>query len=55
MDVLPTYTHHSVLQVITASPLIYTLQTNTAPAKAFSSLLPSSAVPWQRLLTAEIL
>lgn len=56
MDLLTTYTHHLELQVITAPSLIFTLyrsllQTLSILQPAVSSL----AVPWQRLLTAEIL
>jgi hypothetical protein len=56
MDLLTNYTHHSELQVITAPSLIYTLyksllQTLSLLQPAVSSL----AVPWQRLLTLEIL
>jgi hypothetical protein len=34
---------------------LHTLHINTAPSKTFTSLLSSSAVPWQRLLTLLIL
>jgi hypothetical protein len=42
LDLLSTYTHDSELQAI------------TSPSLFFSTLLPSLAVPWQRLLIVEI-
>jgi hypothetical protein len=57
MDLLTTYTHYSELQAITAPPLIST--TYKSPQHALSLLfqpaISSPAVPWQRLLTVEIL
>jgi hypothetical protein len=38
-----------------ATANLHTLQITTAPAKLFHPAMPSSAVPWQRLLTVEIL
>jgi hypothetical protein len=49
MDLLTTYTQHLELQVITALSLNSTLQITTAPDKPLSSLLSSSAIPWQWL------
>jgi hypothetical protein len=55
-DLLTTYTHDSELQVITAPPLISTL--HKSPQHRLSIFQPtvsSSTVPWQRLITVEIL
>jgi hypothetical protein len=49
---------HTALETtsnISVSANLNTSQITTAPAKPFSSLLSSSAVPWQRLLRVEIL
>jgi hypothetical protein len=46
MDLLTTYS---------ANANLHNSQITTAPAKRFSSLLPSPAIPRQRLLTLEIL
>jgi hypothetical protein len=55
MDFLTTCTHDSELQATTASTLISTIhESPTTTAKPFHSLL-SSAVPWQQLVTVEIL
>jgi hypothetical protein len=51
LDLLTTYTHHSELQVIRAISLTSTLYTLSPLQPAISSI----AVPWQRLLTVEIL
>jgi hypothetical protein len=57
MDLLTTYRHDSELQAITAPPPISTIQKiTTTPAKHFfQPAVSSPAVPWQRLLTGEIL
>jgi hypothetical protein len=56
LDLLTTRKHHSELQVITEQPLIST--SRNSPQKLLSFLQPavsSQAVPWQQLLTVEIL
>jgi hypothetical protein len=56
MDLLTTYTHDSELQAITAPPLISTI--HKSPQHLLSLFQPavsSSAIPWQRFLTVEIL
>jgi hypothetical protein len=56
MDVMTTYTHDSELQAITAPPLISTIHKSPQhPLSLFQPALSSPAVPWQRLLTAEVL
>jgi hypothetical protein len=53
---LTTYTHHSELQAITAPPLISTI--HKSPQKLLSLFGPSvssPALPWQRLLTVDVL
>jgi hypothetical protein len=56
MDLLTTYTHHSELQVInSAAAYLHNSQITIATAKPLSSLLSSSVVFWQWLLTVEIL
>jgi hypothetical protein len=49
MNLLTTYTHNLELQAITAPPLISTIH------KSPQHLLCSPAIPWQWLLTMEIL
>jgi hypothetical protein len=56
MDLLTTYTHDLELQAITASPLISTI--HKSPQHLLSLLQPavsSPAIPWQQLLTVQIL
>jgi hypothetical protein len=56
MDLLTTYTHDSELQAITAPPLISTI--HKSPQHLLSLFQPAVSlplVPWQRLLTVEIL
>jgi hypothetical protein len=56
MDLLTTYSHDSELQVITAPSLISTI--HKSPQHRLSLFQPtvsSPDVPWQRLLTVEIL
>jgi hypothetical protein len=56
MYLLATYTHHSELQVITAPPLISTIYSSLQhPLSLSQPTVSSTAVPWQRLLRAEIL
>jgi hypothetical protein len=49
------YTRLGITSNYSATANLQNSQTTTAPGKAFSSLLSSPAVPWQRLLTVEIL
>jgi hypothetical protein len=56
IDLLTTYTHDSELQAVTAPPLISTI--HKSPQHQLNILQPtvsSPTVPWQRLLTVEIL
>jgi hypothetical protein len=55
MDLSTTYTRHSELQAVTEPPLMPTIL--NSPQHTLSPFQPavSSAVPWQRLLTVEIL
>jgi hypothetical protein len=56
LDLLITYTHYSELRAITAPSLIYTLYSSPQrPLSPFQPAVSSPAVPWQRLLTVEIL
>jgi hypothetical protein len=56
MDLLTTYTNNSELQAITAPPLISTIHKSPQhPLSLFYPALSLPAVPWQRLLTVEIL
>jgi hypothetical protein len=56
MDLLTIYTHDSELQAIRAPPLISTIPKSPQhPLCLFQSAVSSPAVPWQRLLTVEIL
>jgi hypothetical protein len=55
LDLLTTYTHDSKLQAITVSPLIATIHKSTQHPQSIFHPTVSSAVPWQRLLTVEIL
>jgi hypothetical protein len=56
MDLLTTYTHDSELQVITAPPPISTIRISPQhPLSLFQPAVSSLAIPWQRLLTVEIL
>jgi hypothetical protein len=56
MGLLPTYTHDSELQAVTAPPLISTIHISPQhPPSLFQPAVPSPAVPWQRLLKVEIL
>jgi hypothetical protein len=56
MDLLTTYIYHSELQVITVPPLISkTHKSPQHPLSLFQRAVCSPAVPWQRLLTVEIL
>jgi hypothetical protein len=56
MDLLTNYTDKSELQVITAPRLISTIYKSPQhPLIPFQPAVPSPAVPWQRLLTMEIL
>jgi hypothetical protein len=56
LDLLSTYTHDSELEAITASSLISTI--HKSPPHPLSLSQPAVSlpvVPWQRLLTVEIL
>jgi hypothetical protein len=56
LDLLTTYTHDSLVKVITVSPLISTIHKSPqGPLSLFKSAMSSPAVPWQWLLTVEIL
>jgi hypothetical protein len=56
MDLLTTYTHDSELPVITAPPLISTLYKSLLQTVSLlQSAVSSTAVPYQRLITVEIL
>jgi hypothetical protein len=56
MDLLTTYTYDSELQAITAPPLISTIhKSQQHPLSLFQPAVSSPAVPWQRLLTVDIL
>jgi hypothetical protein len=56
MDLLTTYTHHLEIQVITTLSLISTLYKSLQhPLSFFQPAMSSPAVPWQRLLTVDIL
>jgi hypothetical protein len=56
LDLLTTYTHDSELQAVTAPPLISTIHKPPRhPLSLFQPAVSTLAVPWQRLLTAEIL
>jgi hypothetical protein len=56
MDLLTTYTHDSELQAITAPSLISTLYKSPQHTLSlFQPAVSSLAVPWQRILTVEIL
>jgi hypothetical protein len=56
MYLLTDYTHHSELQVITALSLISTFYKSPQhPLSLFQPAVSSSAIPWQRLLTVDIL
>jgi hypothetical protein len=53
---LTTYTHDSELQIITWPPLILIIHISPQhPLSLFQPPVSSPAVPWQRLLTVEIL
>jgi hypothetical protein len=53
---IDTFTHDSELQTITASPLLSTVHNSSQhPLSVFQRAVSSPAVPWQRLLTVEIL
>jgi hypothetical protein len=55
-DLLTTYTHDSELQVITAPPQISTLHKPSQHLlSVFQSAVCPTAVPWQQLLTVELL
>jgi hypothetical protein len=54
MDLLTTYTHHSELQVIMAPLQIYKIPKSPKHPKIFQLAVSSSAIPWQRLLTVDI-
>jgi hypothetical protein len=56
VDLLTTYTRDFEVQVITAPPLISTNhQSWQYPLSLFQPAMSSPYVPWQRLLTVEIL
>jgi hypothetical protein len=56
IDLFTTYTHDSELHAITAPPLISTIHKSPQhPLSLFQPAMSSPAVPWQRLLTVEIL
>jgi hypothetical protein len=56
MDLLTTCTHDLELQVITAPPLISAIHKSLQhPLSIFQPAMSSTAVPWQRLLTLDIL
>jgi hypothetical protein len=56
MDLLTTYTHYSKLQVISAPSLISTIhKLSRQPLSLIQPAVSSPAVPWQQLLTVEIL
>jgi hypothetical protein len=56
MDLLTTCTHHSELQVITTLSLIFALHKSPQHLLSlFQPAISSPAVPWQLLLTVEIL
>jgi hypothetical protein len=56
LDLLSTYAHHSELHIIITLTLISTLHKSPQyPLSLFQPAVSSRAVPWQRLLTVEIL
>jgi hypothetical protein len=56
MDLLTVYKHHSELEAITTPPLISTIHKSPQhPLSPFQPDVSSPGVPWQRLLTVEIL
>jgi hypothetical protein len=56
LDPLPTFVHHSELQVITAPQPLSPIHTSPQhPLNVFQFAASSSAVPWKRLLTVEII
>jgi hypothetical protein len=55
LDLLTTLQHDSELQAITALPLISTIHSSQHPLSLFQPDVPTTAVPWQRLLTVDIL
>jgi hypothetical protein len=56
MDLLTSYTHDSEVQALKVLPLISTIHKSPQrPLSLFQPAEPSPAVPWQRLLTMEIL
>jgi hypothetical protein len=55
VDLLTTYTHPSELQSLTVLSLSSTIHKSLhTPSESFCSLLPSSTIPWQRLVTVEM-
>jgi hypothetical protein len=56
MNLLTTYTHDAELQVITAPSLISTLyKSQRHLLSLFQLVVFSTAIPWQRLLTVDII
>jgi hypothetical protein len=56
MDLLTTYTHDLELQALTTLSLIYTFYKSLQhPLSLFQPAVSSPAIPWQWLLTVEIL
>jgi hypothetical protein len=56
MDLLITYTHNWELQAVTAPPLISTIYKSPQHSLSlFQPAVSSLVVPWQQLLTVEIL
>jgi hypothetical protein len=56
MDLFATYIHYSELQVITDPLLISTIHRSSQHLLSlFQPAVSSAAVPWQRLLTVELL
>jgi hypothetical protein len=56
MHLLTTYTHDSEIQAITVPPLMSKIHKSPQhPLSFFQHAVSSPAVPWQRLLTLEIL
>jgi hypothetical protein len=56
LDLLITCTHESELRAITAPSIISTIHKSPQhPLSLFQPSVSSSAIPWQRLLTVEIL
>jgi hypothetical protein len=56
MDLLTTYKHDLAVQIIRAPPLTSTIHKSLQrPLSIFQPAVSSPAVPWQQLLTVEIL